>query len=606
MNRGPRRDPVSITVQLLGRPQISDSAGKVQRLRSRKSWAVLAYLLLTDRPPTRSQLASLLFPEADDPARALRWSLTEIRRALGPGATIDGDPVVLHLPEDAEVDAKVLVAGAWIDSVRLPGLGADLLDGSTIHAAAAFETWLLSEQRHLGAVSEAVLHEAALGSMSVGELDSALGFAVRLVTLNPLDENNQAALIRMYRLVGDDEAAARQLAACAVLFQRELGVLPGAAVQTAARATRYERYSASDAPAITALIEAGSAAISAGAFDAGVASLATATRLADTSGVVPLRVAARLAAAEAYIHGLGGLDEEGLARLYEANEIASSHGLTHAAANARAELGYVDFLRARYDRAERWLADAMANAGSSVSVAAKASTYLGSVESDRANYHQATSLLVDAVALSKAAQEPRRQAFALSMLGRMDLLRGDLDSAGRHLDRSIQLAEADHWLSFLPWPQALAGHVHLAAGNVPLAAHVLDQAFARACQIGDPCWEGTAARGLALVAEARGDVDLAFSTLSDARTRANRLADPYVWLDGYILDAQCDIGRRHGHRNTNVWVESMRLLASRCGMRELTVRALIHSGALGNAGDAQAAALLASDIDSEPVAALIA
>src|SRR6476661_9046322 len=222
MNRGPRRDSVSITVQLLGRPQISDSAGNVQQLRSRKSWAVLAYLLLGERPPTRSQLASLLFADADDPARALRWSLTEIRRALGPGASIDGDPVVLHLPEDAEVDARVLVAGAWIDSVRLPGLGADLLDGSTIHGAAAFETWLLSEQRHLAAVSEAVLHEAALGSMSVGELDSAVGFAVRLVTLNPLDENNQAALIRMYRLVGDDEAAARQLTACAAMFQREL------------------------------------------------------------------------------------------------------------------------------------------------------------------------------------------------------------------------------------------------------------------------------------------------------------------------------------------------------------------------------------------------
>ena len=168
-----------------------------------------------------------------------------------------------------------------------------------------------------------------------------VGFAVRLVTLNPLDENNQAALIRMYRLLGDDEAAARQLTACAALFQRELGVPPGAAVHAAARATRYDRYPAS-------------AAISAGALDAGVASLATATRLADISGVVPLRVAARLAAAEAYIHGLGGLDEEGLARLYEADEIATSHGLTHAAANARAELGYVDFLRARYDRAERW------------------------------------------------------------------------------------------------------------------------------------------------------------------------------------------------------------------------------------------------------------
>src|SRR6478672_11634790 len=87
-----------LSVQLLGRPGLEVDGASGYRFRSRKSWAVLAFLLLGERPPTRSQLAALLFSEADDPARALRWSLTEIRRALGPGATIDGDPVVLHLP----------------------------------------------------------------------------------------------------------------------------------------------------------------------------------------------------------------------------------------------------------------------------------------------------------------------------------------------------------------------------------------------------------------------------------------------------------------------------------------------------------------------------
>src|SRR6476661_6407305 len=113
MNRGPRRDSVSITVQLLGRPQISDSAGNVQQLRSRKSWAVLAFLLLGERPPTRSQLASLLFAEAEDPLRALRWCLAEIRRGLGPGGQLDGDPVQLRLPVGATVDADVLLHGHW-------------------------------------------------------------------------------------------------------------------------------------------------------------------------------------------------------------------------------------------------------------------------------------------------------------------------------------------------------------------------------------------------------------------------------------------------------------------------------------------------------------
>jgi tetratricopeptide (TPR) repeat protein len=235
---------------------------------------------------------------------------------------------------------------------------------------------------------------------------------------------------------------------------------------------------------------------------------------------------------------------------------------------------------------------------------AKASTYLGSVESDRANYARAVVLLEEAAELSRAAGDPRREAFGLSMLGRINLLRGDVDSAIEQFDASISLAERDHWLSFLPWPQALQGEAHLARADPARASEILLQAFARACQLGDPCWEGMSARGLALVAEATGETERAFEVLADARARANRLADPYVWLDVYILDAQCSLGRRHAHPGTKLWADTMRQLASRTGMRELIVRSMIHGAALGNEGDAATAALLAADIEN-PVLDLI-
>jgi tetratricopeptide (TPR) repeat protein len=302
--------------------------------------------------------------------------------------------------------------------------------------------------------------------------------------------------------------------------------------------------------------------------------------------------------AEAYVHSLGGLDEEGLAALYEADEIARTHNLRESVAQARAELGYVDFLRARYDRAEIWLTDALNLADGSASLMAKATTYLGSVESDRANYPAAAALLEEAISLSGAADRPRREVYARSMLGRLDLLLGNLDAAAMQLDAAVKLAEREHWLAFLPWPQALRGEVELVRGRPAAAAELLHQAFARACQLGDPCWEGISARGLALVAEAAGEVEQAFDILADAQARCNRLADPYVWLDGYILDARCELGRRHRHPETSRWVEMMRELASRTGMKELVVRSLLHGAALGNPGDAAAAALLAADIDN--------
>lgn len=588
---------MSITIQLLGRPRIVRDSGDVYKFRSRKSWGLLAYLILSERPPARSQLASLLFADADDPVRALRWGLSEIRRALGDDGSVDGDPVVLQLSAGAVVDVEVVIKGTWTDAVSLPGLGADLLEGMAIKGAAAFETWLLSQQRHVAAASEAILHEAALGSMARGALGAAIGYAVRAAAMSPLEENHQALLIRLYRMAGDDDAAAKQFAACTRAFGAELGVAPGPAVQAAIHETRYTRDEAADDATIEALVEAGSAAVSAGAVEAGVHSLRTAARLADSAAATPLRVSSRLALAEALVHALGGLDEEGLATLYEADEIALANDLFDAAAHARAELGYVDFLRGRYDRAELWLTDALKFAGGSPSIKAKALTYLGAVESDRANYRRASDLLDQAAKLSQAAGEPRRQAYGLSMLGRINLFRGALDVAARQLDASISLAERDHWLAFLPWPQALRGEVQLARADPAGASELLQQAFARACQLGDPCWEGMSARGLALVAEAAGDTERAFALLSDAHARCNRLADPYVWLDGYILDAQCGLGRRHGHPDTRAWVETMRNLASRSGMRELTLHSLLHGAALGNEGDGAAAAMLAAEIE---------
>ncbi len=591
-----------LLVHLLGRPHLEVDGCSGYRYRSRKSWALLALLLLGERPPTRSQLAGMLFAEADDPMGALRWSLAEIRRGLGPGCLLDGDPVQLTLPEGATVDVDVLVHGHWREAVGLPGLGADLLDGLTIDNAAAFESWLLLQRRRLSAAAESILHEAALGHLSRGELDQARDLALRVAVISPLDENHQALLIRLYRLAGENAAADRQFAAWTRTAMRELGTTPGAAIRLALR--ERPRSAVPDAASIHALVEAGTAAVSAGAVSTAVSSFETAVRLADEAGAEHLQVETRLVLAEALIHTARGLDEEGVATLTTAERIAVAEGDVEAASRARAELGYVDFLRARYDRAERSLGQVLEQSDSSAT-RAQAITYLGCVASDLADYPRATQLLREATALSREIGDRRREAFGLSMLGRISLLRGDLADAASLLSVSIELAELDHWLSYLPWPQALLGQVLLSQGDVRAASDCLEQSFARACRIGDPCWEGISARGLAMVAEATGDADHAITVLLDARARTTRLTDPYVWLDVHILDALCELGRRQGHPQTADWVEQMHDRASRTGMRELTVRAMVHGAALGRPGDAAVATMLGADIDNPELTALV-
>jgi DNA-binding SARP family transcriptional activator len=594
-----------LAVHLLGRPRVQRDAGEVYQFRSRKSWALLAYLVLSDRPPTRGQLATLLFADAEDPLRALRWSLNEIRRCLGEDCEVDGDPVVLRLAPTTVVDAAVVARGRWEDAVELPGLGRDLLDGVTLRTAAAFESWLLAERRRLAAAGETILHEAALGWLSRGDLANARGYAVRAAAMNPLDENHHALLIRLYRLAGDEPAARAQYDSCVRVLAAELGVSPGPAVEAALREAPLSRADGADPDSIEAVVEAGAAAVTAGAVPAGLLSLRTAVGLADRADHPRLRVAARVVLAETLIHSVGGFDEEGLAALHEADGIATASGSREQLARVRAELGYVDYLRARYDRARLRLTEARELAPGSPSIVAKATTYLGAVESDQGNYPQARRLLTEAIDIAQKSAQPHRESYALAAIGRMSLLCGDLDLAHDQLHRSIGLAERHNWLSFLPWPQSLLGEVHLAGGDAAAADRTFRQAYARACQVGDPCWEGMSRRGLGLVAAARGDVAGAFAQFADAQSRCVRHADPYVWLSVYILDAQCELGRRHGNPQTSTWIESMVERAARTGMRELLVRALLHRAGQGADGDAQAAALLGAEIDNPRLQALL-
>lgn len=598
---------MSYSIQLLGRPIVDDGSGKVHRFRSQKSWALLAYLISAGRPPSRKQLASLLFGAADDPLRALRWSIGEIRRALGEDGSIEGDPVLLRLPAGTSVDVNVVTRGAWGDAVLLPGLGQELLEGTAFRDAATFESWLLSERHHLDAGTEAILHEASVGMMTQSNYERAIHYAVRLIGINPLDENHQALLIRLYRLTGDTNAANRQFAACTDLLRTELGTSPGPAVSAALRAMKIRVQGPTDTASVEATVEAGLSAVRAGAIEAGVQSLRNGVAMADAGNRDRLRVTSRLALAEALIHSLRGQDEEGVAALHVADRVGMAINELTLVADARAEIGYVDFLRARYDRAELRLTEARdlgRDSGSAV-IVAKTEMYLGAIASDRGNYAEATTYLEQALRAARAAGEVRMECFALSMFGRVHLIRHNYEDAARYLDLSLELCARSHWLAFMPWPQALRGEVELGQSNAAGASEFLQQAFARACQLGDPCWEGISARGLALAAEAAGQSERAFEILADARIRSNRLADPYVWLDAHILDAQCALGRRHGHSATASWVRSMESLASRTGMKEFMVRALLHAEALGDESAGQTARLVGAGIANPVLAELL-
>jgi DNA-binding SARP family transcriptional activator len=566
---GERDGNGALNINLVGQPSVEHLRSEPFKPRSRKTWAALGYLVLSERPPSRSRLASLLFSEANDPLRALRWTLTELRRVLGPTAEVGGDPIQLNLPAEVTIDVELITSGTWKDAIGLPNLGEPLLAGLESIGAPEFESWLLAERRHIAAATEDALHEAALAQLARGDHDEAIRSAVSLVGLNPYRESHQATLIRAYVTAGDHLAAERQFSACTSLFVAELGSSPGPAVRAALAPAPVAIPPGGDLASFEALMEAGNAAVSAGAAAAGVGSLRSAVALADSLGEVERSIRARLALANSVFHSVTGDEEEGRVILFEAAELAAEAGETTLHVLARVELGYVDMLTARYHRAEQWL--------------------------DPAEYDAASGLFDAAISQARVATNRPLEAYATSLLGRMHFLRGDFDLAAQSLETAIELHD---WFAFVPWPQTFLGEVALERGDHEEAGRHLEQAFARAVQAGDTCWEGVSRRGLGLLAEARGDTALAFATLQDAADRCDRRSDTYLWARGYILDAQCTLGLAHSHETTETWVARLYELATRTGMREFLVKAMLHRTALGIVDERTAAKNLAADIDN--------
>jgi hypothetical protein len=68
-------------------------------------------------------------------------------------------------------------------------------------------------------------------------------------------------------------------------------------------------HNEADTATIEAIMEAGSAAVGAGAFDAAIRSFGTAAGLADRAGMAPLSISARMSLAEVLIHSLRNFDD---------------------------------------------------------------------------------------------------------------------------------------------------------------------------------------------------------------------------------------------------------------------------------------------------------
>ena len=601
-----RGTALGLSVHFLGSPRLERGGGPAEPPRGYKAWGLLVYLLRSRLPPSREHLASLLFPEADDPLGTLRWTLSELRRSLGDDAEVGGDPVRLTLRPGTLVDVDVLSRGSWMEAVALPGFGHELVDGLVVRSSPGFEMWLEDERRHVAGTTGAVLHQAALALLARGQSEDATRHASDLVRLNPYDENAHVLLVRCLRAAGDHEGAARRAEACTELFRRELGIDPSGALRAAAETSEAPVAGrVSGGAAVLAQVEAGEAALAAGAVEAGIQRMRSAVTAARTIDDRELLARALVSLGGALVHSARGTDEEGAASLHEGAALAEEAGRADIAATAWREISWVQFLRAQYDRAEESLSRTAELAAGTNEDLAWVDLTRGACRHDTGDYAAAGELLRSGVERARQLPSGQPLAQALTMLGRYHLLRGEIEDAVHVLDEALAEVGARGMTAFVSWPESFRGEIDLVLGDVDAAGARFEHAFALGCQVGDACWESIGLRGLGLVAAARGDVPRALDLLVEAPRLCRRLPDTYLWIEAYALDALCAVAVEHRAEAALRWIDELEAITARRGIKELLVHATIYRARLGEPGAADAARSLAAQVDNPALDGLL-
>lgn len=557
-------------IRLLGAPVAHRGADRVD-VRGHKPWLLLALLLLSDHPPARERLQRLLFVDAADPAAALRWNLSQLRHL---GIRLDGDPVRATVPDDVTVDL-LLLRGRAADAAELAGLDDELLSGVRAESGTELAVWLEEERRHLSRLALDVRQEAALALLGRGQTERALQHARQVAEAAPLDENAAALLVRCLRGAGrvtDARSAAQDAAS---RLRQELGVEPTEALWSAVAAPMGGDRRVTGRGAVVAQIEAGESAVNAGAVDTGLRSLQGAVVAARALRDASLLARALVSLGSSLIHGVRGVDQEGLAMLHEAVPLTEDVDEAELAVVTRREIGYVDFLRGRYDRASHWFGEARGAAVAGTPGLGWVDLYDGASADDVGDDVRAERLLSRALELADIERDLRLEAFVLAMQGRRHLLRDQLDEADRHLEEALAVVRSLDWTAFRPFPESLLAESVRRAGDLSRGRDLAEHAYVLGEQVGDPCWESLALRTLGLVSVDSGDLRSGLAMLEQAPLQCRRLPDTYRWIELWGYAALLDVGDRHGLDAVERWRGHLEAEATAMGMRPLAERARV-------------------------------
>ena len=239
-----------IVLRVLGAPVLERDGAPVA-LDTRKAIALMAYLAVTGQRHTRDALAALLWPEYDQShARAaLRRTLSALNKALT-GAWLHIEREAVQLPPAVECwcdiqlfqqhlaafhthrHASPAICDTCLEHLREVALlyRGDFLAGFSLRDSVDFDDWSFAESEHLRREMTVALEQLTQNYEARSDMDEALRYARRWLTLDRLNENAHLHLMRLYAWSGKRAAALRQYQVYVQLLQQELGSEPSSEI----------------------------------------------------------------------------------------------------------------------------------------------------------------------------------------------------------------------------------------------------------------------------------------------------------------------------------------------------------------------------------------
>ena len=212
----------TLSIRVLGEFEIQKGKTQQDFPQSRKTRALLAYLILTGRRHRRERLCDLLWDLPDDPRASLRWSLSRLRSLVdepGQERIVADREFVFFDAKGSTVDLLEIrreLAGGNADAfptehlLKLAGqFRGELLEGLAITDHVDFESWLLTERETARRTRASLLH-ILVNRLYAEAREEAVHHARDLVAADPYSVSAHSMLIRTLSAAGYWDEAKRQ------------------------------------------------------------------------------------------------------------------------------------------------------------------------------------------------------------------------------------------------------------------------------------------------------------------------------------------------------------------------------------------------------------